>query len=621
MRKLFFVFLLLSCSLAYAYDNEKIDDFQSNIVVNQNASIDITETIRVYSTGNLINHGIVRRFPTDYRDSYGVKRHTDYLVKAVLVNGQPAPYFTKTGTDQIAIFIGDKNVTLWPGYYTYTIHYLVNKAINFLSDADELYWNITGNQWDFPILHAQANITLPSQASIINYHGYTGYAGTKGLDFSVQKPAANQISFTTTTALPPQSGLTIAVAWQKGLITAPTTPPTQYTIPVLVLLLFIYFMIVWSRYGRDSREGTIIPLFEPPLNLSPAAMRFISRMGEDQKTLTAAIVSLATKAYLSIQDLSGTFSLVKQTNTPALPPEEEAIAKELFSTSTSLTLKNSNRTEINLAESALTQSLKANYQSKYFLTNTKYFVYGVLFSLLILGAIILSAEDQHEALFAVAWISVWSVGSLILVMKAIKGIFKLFAYFTFGNLTSALFYTVFAAVFIGAEVLAAFAFTEKLPVMIIVSLIGVIALDVIFYILLKAPTVEGRKLMDQIAGFKLFLNTTERFRLEMFHAPEKTPEMFEKYLPYAIALDIENSWGKQFEDTIKAAGQDPSTYQPSWYSGNRAFTAATLSSFPAMLNSGLSSAISSASASSSSSASGGGGSSGGGGGGGGGGCW
>ena len=137
---------------------------------------------------------------------------------------------------------------------------------------------------------------------------------------------------------------------------------------------------------------------------------------------------------------------------------------------------------------------------------------------------------------------------------------------------------------------------------------------------IDAPTKEGRAVLDRIAGFKQYLSITERERLDRMHPPEDTPEIFERYLPYAVALGVENRWADRFEGVLAAAaarGQQGFA----WYSGSRD-PWNNPGSFVNTVGSSLASTISSASsAAGSSSGSGGGGSSGGGGGGGGGGGW
>ena len=132
-----------------------------------------------------------------------------------------------------------------------------------------------------------------------------------------------------------------------------------------------------------------------------------------------------------------------------------------------------------------------------------------------------------------------------------------------------------------------------------------------------------RKIRDQIEGFQMFLTTAEKDRLEVLHPPDVTPEMFEKYLPYAIALDSENEWSRKFEAEAAQAGVAPSqqTYSPRWYSGS-SFNRLGTTGFASSLGGAVAGATAAAAtAPGRSSGSGGGGSSGGGGGGGGGGGW
>ena len=136
---------------------------------------------------------------------------------------------------------------------------------------------------------------------------------------------------------------------------------------------------------------------------------------------------------------------------------------------------------------------------------------------------------------------------------------------------------------------------------------------------MKAHTREGRKVVDQIEGFRQYLGVAEEARLEALNPPNKTQELFERFLPYAIALDVENHWARRFAGVLAAAAAAGAA--SSWYSGSSDW-GSNPTGLAHHLGSGLTSTISSAAtAPGSSSGSGGGGFSGGGGGGGGGGGW
>jgi uncharacterized membrane protein len=150
---------------------------------------------------------------------------------------------------------------------------------------------------------------------------------------------------------------------------------------------------------------------------------------------------------------------------------------------------------------------------------------------------------------------------------------------------------------------------------------GVIVLHIVFAYLLKAPSGRGRRLMDKLEGFKVYLEVAEKDDLALRHPPDLTPELFERYLPYAIALGVEQKWAEQFSDVFaRLEATDHGAYSPRWYKGK--FSSNRMGNFASNVSSSFSSAVSSAATPpGSSSGSSGGGSSGGGGGGGGGGGW
>jgi uncharacterized membrane protein len=154
-----------------------------------------------------------------------------------------------------------------------------------------------------------------------------------------------------------------------------------------------------------------------------------------------------------------------------------------------------------------------------------------------------------------------------------------------------------------------------------VLLAALIGANILFHYLMKAPTRTGRALLDQVEGFKQYFLAVERDPLQRLSEPEVTPELFEKYLPYAVALGVEKAWSARFAAALAQAGKAPADYAPNWYVGSD-LASLGAAGFASTLGSALSSAVASASsAPGSSSGGGGGGSSGGGGGGGGGGGW
>lgn len=624
--------LALIAGPALSQEAERITHFKSRVTVHPDASLTVTETIRVYCAGREIKRGIVREFPTRYRSRDGRTVTVPFEITAVKKNGKPEPYHVENVSNGKKIYIGSKNVFLKPGVYTYAITYNTGRQLGFFDRYDELYWNVTGNDWTFPIERAEAEVQLPEGGTILQKSGYTGVLGARGKDFVVASETETAIRFATTRTLNPGEGFTIAVAWPKGVVAAPAAAEKAgyflkdnalmlISIAGMALLL-IYYVAAWFKVGRDPERGTVIPLFEPPTDFTPAAARYVMEMGYDDKVLASAIVNMAVKGYLKIvEEKKKTFSLVRtEKDASVLSSREKKIADHLFGASDRIELKNKNHVKIGKAVKAFKTGLKLDFEKAYFATNRKYFIPGAVITVLTLAGMALSSLDNPGAGFMGLWLTIWTIGCTALFFR-IKNTWKAARGGGITTKGSALFITLFGIPFFLGEIVGVGLFAAQTSVRAVVALLTMALLNLLFYHLLKAPTLLGRRIMDRIEGFKQYLSTAEAHRFRVLHPPEKTPELFEKYLPYALALDVEHEWSEQFSDVLAAAGKDGQAYSPAWYSG-RSFSDLGTSGFASNLGSAFSGAVAaSATAPGSSSGSGRGGSSGGGGGGGGGSGW
>jgi uncharacterized membrane protein YgcG len=614
--------------------SERIQDFKSFIVVHPDSTMTVTETITVYCAGQEIKRGIIREFPTTYKDRFGNTIKVGFEVKEVLKNGRPEPYHLESVRNGEKIYIGQKNVYLQPGVYTYTITYNTDRQLGYFKDFDELYWNVTGNGWTFSIDRAEAVVVLPEGAKVLKYAAYTGPAGAKGQDFRVSYDRAGNIVFTTTRGLAPREGLTIAVSWPKGLVSEPSREAkfgsflrdnlSNFAALFGLLGTFAYFLKAWFRVGRDPAKGNIIPLFTPPTGFSPSALRYLIRMGYDQKAFAAAVVDMAVKGYLKIEEDDGEYILRRTgKENSSLDDGERRLGSTLFQGNDVLKMKNTNHTRISKGRSALRESLDQEINNIYFHTNRSSFFMGLGLSVATLAAVVLTATDK-TAIFALFWLSMWSVACVFLaamVYRNWQGA-RSGHHLHFGKIFTALASTLFALPFFAGEVigLGFFGYSVSAPATLAFAVL--VFVNALFYYLLKAPTLAGRHVMDQVEGFKMYLSVAEKDRLDMLNPPKKTPELFEKYLPYALALNVENQWSEQFAEVLAKAQVDGQPYSPSWYQGSSWNSLGTSSDFADSLGGAFAAAIaSSAVAPGSSSGSGGGGSSGGGGGGGGGSGW
>jgi len=634
--------LIMAGSLAAAEaarPTERILSFDSRITVSTDASMLVAETIRVRSTAEQIRRGIFRDFPTTYKDRTGNRYAVGFTLQAVSRDDKPEDWHTEPLSNGIRIYMGRKDHLLPPGEHTYTLTYATDRQLGFFADHDELYWNVTGNGWAFPIDSASATVNLPPGAPGASLlEAYTGPAGAKGTSYSVAAPSAETVFFRTTQMLAPYEGLTIVVGWPKGFVREPSgTEKTMHFLKdnrtllaafIGLAALLAYYLMVWAAVGRDPEKGAIVPIYTPPDNLSPAAIRFMAKMGYDDRVLTAAVIDMAVKGHLTIADTNSKYTLTKNSGAASkLSPDEQRILSQLFRSGTSIVLERRNHALIAAAKNALKTSLNFAFEKSHFVNNRRAFVAGVILSVAVAAGAFLSAIEQGEVLFLGIWLTGWSIGVIFLATLVTKLWRQVFSGSRslgtrVGSFGAAIFMTLFSLPFFGAEAFALFTLSQSSPALAGLPLV-VGAVNILFYHLLKAPTLMGRRMLDRIEGFKMFLTATEKDRLQRMYPGGRTPEVYEKYLPYALALDVEQQWTDQFADVLSAASQPSggAEYRPHWYSGS-AWDSSRMGGFAGSVGSSLSSAISSSStAPGSRSGGGGGGSSGGGGGGGGGGAW
>ena len=614
-----------------AYLREKILRFQSIVQVHPDATLTVTETIKVESAGVKIKRGIVRDFPTIYRQKSGETVTVGFEVLEVLRDGRTEPYHLEYAANGVKVYTGQKDVFLPHGVHEYTIKYRTDRQLGFFPEYDELYWNATGHGWTFPITGASAVIELPEGARIIQHSAYTGPMGAKGRDFQAREAGPGKIVFTATKDLPHGSGLTIAVAWPKGVVRPPGGVDQmgfflRDHLPEVMgaagfLLVLGFYLVSWSRVGRDPEEGTIIPLFAPPPGFSPPSVRFLMRMGFDDRTVAAALVDMAVKGYLTIENVGKDYTLHKRGGgAKALSRGEQNLGDRLFAGGNDLEMKNKNHSLIQDARNALKQTLAGELEKAYFVSNANYFVTGLILSVLAVGAVVLASMNHGGAWDTFLKLALWTGACGALAFWSINGWGRgtASAFNSLKNLGTAGMVLLFFG-FLAVKIFGAPFFKQNFSLTLLVLPATLVVINFLFYRLLKSPTLSGRKVMDQIEGFKLYLSVAEKERLNLLNPPEKTPELFEKYLPYALALDVENEWSEQFAEVLAQAGERG--YTPAWYYGG-SYRDVGSSRFVCNLGSAFAGAIaSSATAPGSSSGSGGGGFSGGGGGGGGGSGW
>lgn len=569
-RILLAAFALFACTGALA--DERILGYDIDVRVSRDGALDVTEHITVRAEGSQIRRGIYRDFPTRYRDRYGNRVVVDLKVLSVLRNDQSEPWFTEERDNGVRINTGNDNFLPLPGEYTYTLRYRTTRQLGFFADHDELYWNAIGTGWAFPIDRGNVDVYLPAPVEVdrMSAEGYTGYQGSREQAYRAEIVEPGHAHWELTRQLQPSEGFTIVLSFPKGLIPAPSLAQRigwllKDNRGILVallglILLIIYSVREWSRVGRDPHKGVVIARYEPPEGQTPASLRYLMRMGYDMRCFSSEVLALAVAGCLRVVRDKGFFKdewRLESTGTQPLPGSREC-------------------------QRALITGLFKD-GSPLVLKNTN-------------ASTISAARRSHSMSIDVALQPRYFKQNNGSIAK--------------GILLAAI--TILPAFWIAGD-------AGKIAVAII-GVLMVITL-IVFGKLVRAPTVEGRKLMDEVEGLKLYLSVAERDELARMKGPDGPPALDEKryemLLPYAVALEVEDAWTDKFTAAVGAAAAAAATSRIGWYHGG---DVGDLGSLSRAIGTSLTSQIaSSATPPGSSSGSGGGGSSGGGGGGGGGG--
>lgn len=563
------LFSLFVCfGLTPAQADERIHSFDVGIVVHEDGDIDVTETIVVTAEGRSINRGIYRALPRFFALDNGSRIRYGYDVDGVTRNGEREPYEVSNDGNAKIIRIGDEDVFLTRGVrQIYTISYSVKNQIRYFEDHDELYWNVTGNYWEFPIDEASATITFPEGTRVIDFAGFTGAEGTTGTDFTARQ-IQNGMAFETTRMLGYYEGLTVSISIPTGVIDPPSVADQfgllwQRFVGVGLLVLSLlgvgyYYFRSWQKVGRDAPRLPVFPVYHPPEGYSaPAAHYIYHRNFKGSDAFASSLVTLGMKGLLSIKTEKKTVELTKEhpEDAPPLEDFERDLYDGLLGSRQSREIGGSYDSGFASVYSSFKSVISKRYGNKYFRWNTGYIFFAAILSFI---AVIVAAT------LTIDWTG-WHYAMVI----------------------------------------------------------GLIGTNLLFMYLMPAQTRQGEAIRSEIAGLKLYMETAEKHRMNDVDVhgdapPPMSRARYEELLPYAMALDVEKPWSKYFEDVLPDEARD---YKPGWgtYSS---WGGHSLHSMNRSLSSSISSGVSSASVKpSSSSGSGGGGFSGGGGGGGGGGGW
>jgi uncharacterized membrane protein YgcG len=563
------VALLLALAAAAEARSLAIARFDVELVVASDGSLHVSETLQVRFTGAW--NGLYRTIPVDYRTPQGWDYHL-ILDQIEATDGRGRPYRLESSRDRHY-----RKLKIWiPGAAdatrTVVLHYRVPNALRFFEGHDELYWNVTGDEWEVPIGNASARVELPPTVTGLRAVAFTGGHGSRAQDADVEI-GHHEVRVLMRRPLAFREGLTAVVGWNKGAVREPTIADrTAWFLrgnwPLLAPVLAFGFMYgIWRRHGRDPRRGAIVARYEPPAGLTPAEVGTLADNSPDVRDVTATLVDLAVRGFVRIEERteSGFLGFARAAYTfhlrrppdawTALQPFERTLLAGMFGNGA---LGPADKVDLATLENSFYRQLPP--------------ICDGIFARLLARGYYRRRPDRVRK----AWVGI-AIG-----------------------LTLGL---VSAAVWMSQQYGVA-----PLPAVLGAALSGFVVIG--FGHLMPARTRAGSLALEEVLGFEEFLARVEGDRLARL---AETPELFEKYLPYALALGVEERWARAFADV----GRPP----PDWYAGTNGqpFAPRSLSQSLHQLSQATSSAFASAPRSAGGSGFGGGGSSGGGSGGGGGG--
>ena len=567
LRILYSLLLLALPSQTSAQERSlAIERFHAAIKVEPGGDILVTESITARFTGSW--NGIYRTIPVKYHTPQGFGWTLGLDLQGVSdQNNQPLRTESSRQGHYMKYKIwvpGAENATR-----TVVLRYRARNGLRFFEDHDELYWNVTGDEWDVPIESASAVVELPSAASGVRATAFNGVYGSTAQEAQVGIEGTN-VQFTMPRRLEFREGMTVVVGWNKGVVTEPTSTDralgflgSNWPMAIPIPVFFAVFAI-WRRRGRDPERRPIAVQYEPPEGLTPGECGTLMDNECDMRDITSTMVDLAVRGYIKVEErdesklfglLSDREYLLHQLKSTAerasLAPHEQRVMEGIFDGRNS-------PVELSELEEEFYKELPGIRRG--------------IFSRLLGHGFYRARPDQVRG--------AWIFGGLVLG---------------------------FALAGAGSVIAPRFSLTP-VPFIVAGILTGLIIVG--FGIFMPARTERGARTLEQVLGFEEFLRRVEAEHMERVM---KHPELFDKYLPYAMAFGVEKKWARAFEGIY--------TQPPNWYVGSNLtnFNVGRFSSSLSSMTGKVSSTMSSSPRSSGGSGYSGGSSGGGGGGGGGGG--
>lgn len=514
-RNLTVCLLALCAAIPVAARTLVFPHFDAQIQVRADGTIDVTETIEAQFTGSW--HGIYRTIPVEYTSPQGlnytlfiedVSATDDAGQKLKLEQNRQGRYL------KFKIYVPDAE----DATRTIVLHYRVLDAIRFFADHDELYWNVTGDEWENAINLVTARIELPEGVTGLHAIAYTGFIGSRAQDAQVQTND-NVVEIRSLHQLGFREGLTAVVGFDKGFVHPPTARADfmrflRSNLPLFIPVIAFFVMLwLWWTRGRDPAREAIAVQYDPPDKLTPGECGTLVDNEAAMRDITATLVDLAVKGYMTIEQKDESHLLGLTHSKEYIfhlkkPPADWAAARSHEQEMLSALFDDGATTDVNLSD-----------LQNHFYTHLPA-IRDRIFNALMTDGYYLHRPDTVKqgyigAGLVIGFLMVAGTGYLSQTTGIASGTW------------------IVAGVATGAVI-------------------------AIFGLFMSARTITGARALEKVLGFEEFLGRVEKDQIERL---EKTPELFEKYLPYAMALRVEKKWVQAFSGI---ALQPPQWFQGSY---------------------------------------------------------
>lgn len=554
---------LIVLSAAPLQAAERIRSFISEITIESDGGLQVTEALDVQAEGQRIRHGIFRDLPLT-KD--GIRWGGFDLVEATM-DGAPVNTRIQRQDGMIRIYLGDEDTVVSPGEHRFRLRYDVERQVRFFDDHDELYWNITGNAWDFRIDMAAARIRLPDGAVATDVETFTGPLGSREQDaFEQIEDGGSTVYVMADGALDWHEGLTTAIAFPTGIVARPSVMdrilftfrdrPADMIALFGTLLLGAALWLIWRRKGKDAPLGRISERSTPPEGISPALAQYIrSNGGVTNSAMVAATIDLGVKGFVVISQSDTTWTITRtaKADDGTLPVGEAAILAHLDGLEGSLVISPDNRKAVLALLDVFSVAMRDEHGETFQISHANW--------------IMLAGVAGYGLAFAIMWQALAGQTWLLHVMPALPLAIPLLTAVFGGTLRDV---SLMVGIALGISCLMWLILGGLAGALGLLSGAGLIALPVIFAVFaarIGLTTATGRAHKIEIEGFRRYLSAS---RLKG-RSRRNTRRRFEAFLPFAIALGVEKEFAGAYEDALTRAmsrGSVPAhVWLPAWYHG------------------------------------------------------